>query len=195
MHLYLILYDYLSATGVENLNKTSETFSHFDKILSYAEPNTVFKLFQDNPDYASQTSIPTERILQLLFLAVTRTLYVPSITRSLAENYTMSCRNLETILQGCKDALPPDMLTQLKRFLNHHNPIKFVCHITVEQSRQARACGNHASVENNIPKVEYALNKEERNKCASVFPCWLEQLFPDLHLAPQGLTCEEGKSD
>ena len=63
MCLHLILSDYLSTTDVENLNKASKPFYHFDKMLSHAEPNIVFKLFHEEPDYASQTSIPIEHRL------------------------------------------------------------------------------------------------------------------------------------
>ena len=56
--LRLILHDYLHAMDVENVNKTNKPFAHFHKILSHAESNVVFKIFQDEPDFASQTSIP-----------------------------------------------------------------------------------------------------------------------------------------
>ena len=63
------------------------------------------------------------------------------------------------MLQEHKDALPPDLLAQIKIVLNHHNPTKFAGHVVEAQRRQARVYGNYASVENNIPKVECALNK------------------------------------
>ena len=44
MHLHLILSDYMYATDVENLNKTSKPFAHFHKRLSHTEPNIIFKL-------------------------------------------------------------------------------------------------------------------------------------------------------
>ena len=125
-----------------------------------------------------------------MLLAVIHRMCMPSMMRSLAGNCTASYKHPDTMIKECKDALPRDLLAQLKRFLRHHNPTKFVGYVTVEQRRQDRASGNHASVANNIPKVESTLNKEERNKCIAVFPCWLEQFFPDLRLAPQGLICK-----
>ena len=89
-----------------------------------------------------------------------RRLNVPSIMCSLAGNYTSSYRDPNKTLQECKDVLPPDLRIQLKLVLNHHNPTKFVGHFKAHQRRQARACGNHASVVNNVPKVESVLNKE-----------------------------------
>ena len=88
--LHLILSDYLFVTDVENLNKNSKPFAHFHKMLSHVEPNTVFKLFQDDLDYASQTSIPIEHILKFLFLEATYRLYVPSIMCSVTRNCTAS---------------------------------------------------------------------------------------------------------
>ena len=122
-------------------------------------------------------------------------LRVPSIMRSLAGKCTASYRDPEKMLQECKDALPPYLIAELKRVMNHHNPTKFVVHVIIEQHRKARAYDNHASVANNIPKVECSLNKEYRNKNVAVFPCWLERFFQHLYLTPQGLIGKESKSD
>ena len=122
-------------------------------------------------------------------------LHVPSIMCSLTGNCTSSCRDPGKMLRECKEALSLDLFTQAKRVLHYHKPTKFTGHITAEQRRQDRACGNHALVVNKIPKVESTLNKEERNKNVAVFPCWLEQLFPDLWLGAQGLIWKEGKND
>ena len=64
-HTYLcIITSYcLSTADVANLNKTSKAFSHFHKMILHSEPNIVFKLFQNDPDHASQTSVPIERML------------------------------------------------------------------------------------------------------------------------------------
>ena len=86
-------------------------------------------------------------------------------------------------------------VTPIPAFLPQTNPTKFVGNITAEQLRQARACGNHTSVANNVPKVEHALNKEDCKKHVEVFPCWLERFFPDTCTAPHGLICKEVKSD
>lgn len=72
-------------------------------MLSHVEPNIVFKLFQHDPDCASQTSIPIERRLKLLFLSVMYRLHVNSITRSLTGNYTSSCRNTTMAITNPKD--------------------------------------------------------------------------------------------
>ena len=153
MCLHLILSDCLSATDVENLNKTSKPFAHFHKILSHAEHNEVFKLFQDDPDYALQTSIPVERRLQFLFLSVTHRPRVPSITRSITGNYTASYRDPDTMLRECQEMLPLDLLPQIKRVLCHHNPTKFLGRIIAEERRQVCAYGSHVLVANNVSKV------------------------------------------
>ena len=130
-----------------------------------------------------------------MFLAAIHKLHVPSITCSLTGNCTASCRDPDTMLRECKEALPPDLIAQLKRFLHHHNPNKFAGYITAEQCRQYRSYGNHDSVASNILKVESTINKEERNKHVALFPFWIEKFFPDLCIAPQGLFCKEDKSD
>ena len=140
-------------------------------MLSHAEPKTVFKLFQDDPYYASKTSIPIESRLQFLFLEVAHRLHVPSITSSLVGNCTSSCRHTCTMIQDYKDTLPPDLITQLKRVLKHYNPIECLGYVTVEQRIQDRVYGSYVSVAINVPKVDSTLNKEERNKHVAVLPC------------------------
>ena len=79
------------------------------------------------------------------------------------------------ILRECKESLLPELLIQIKRVLYHNNPTKFIGHIAAEQCMQSRDFGNHASLSNSITKVENNLSKEERNKCAALFPCPLKQ--------------------
>ena len=109
--LHLIIVDCLSTTNVENLNKTSKSFTHVHKILSHAEPNVVFKLFQHDTQHVSQTSIPIERRSQFFFLVVMNRLNAPSIMRSLTRNCTVYYRDPDTMLQECKDVLPPTFLS------------------------------------------------------------------------------------
>ena len=40
-HIHLILSDHMFPMGVENLNKTSESFTHFHSILLHVEPNMI----------------------------------------------------------------------------------------------------------------------------------------------------------
>ena len=53
--LRLILSDYLSPKGLENLNKTSKSFTHFHRMLIHVEPSIIWKLFQfhHDPEFAS----------------------------------------------------------------------------------------------------------------------------------------------
>ena len=115
----------------------------------------------------------TRRRLKLLFLAVTHRMCVPSIMHSVTGNCTASCRDPNKIFKECKDALPPELLAQLKLVLHHNNPTKSIGYIIAEQHRKARACGNYTSVSKPPTKLETALSKEERNKCTEAFTCWL----------------------
>ena len=84
---------------------------------------------------------------------------------------------------------------QTKKNLCHNNLTKIIGHVTVDQHRQSRSCGNHPFVFKNIAQVDTTLSEEERNKCAAVLPCWLESFFPDLCLTRQVLIFKEGKND
>ena len=122
-------------------------------MLHYMNLNVVCKLFQYDQNYASQESMPTERRLQFLFLARIHRLHVPSIIRSLTGNYTATYRDPEKILRACNAALTPELLTQLKRVMHHHNPSKLTGHVTAQQREEARKYGNHASVAMHLTKV------------------------------------------
>ena len=195
VYLHVILSDFLLPKELNALNSCHPSFHHFYHMLHHINLNVVYKLFQYDPTYASQESIPTERRIQFLFLAIIHRLHVPSIIRSLPGNYTASYRDPDKILTACEAALTPDLLSQLKRVLCHHNPSKLRGHVTAQQRQEARKYGNHASVSKHLKKVEITLNKEERNKYVTVFPCWLERFFPNLFLTPQGLICKPGKKD
>ena len=51
-HIRLILSDYPSLANVDNLNKSSKSFTDFRRVFLYAEFNIFFKLFQHDPDCA-----------------------------------------------------------------------------------------------------------------------------------------------
>ena len=95
---------------VENLNKTSEAFTHFHRMFLYVEPNIVWKLFQNYPDYAYQTIMPIESRLQFLFLAAMHRLHVPSIMLSFTGNCTASYRDPDKILKEYEEYLSPELL-------------------------------------------------------------------------------------
>ena len=63
------------------------------------------------------------------------------------------------ILESFADALPPDLLKQLKWALNHHNLSKFNGYMTEEQRKKSCASVNYASVSKKLAKVEKTLNK------------------------------------
>ena len=93
------------------------------------------------------------------------------------------------MLKECKDTLS----LQLKQFLHHNNPAKFIEHITTEQRIKAHAWGNYSSVSKNVTKVDNNLSKEECNKIVAALLCCLERFFRYLCLTPQGLIYNLGK--
>ena len=157
-------------------------------------PDIAYNMFQFNTECASQNTMPTKRRLKFLFLVTIHDcLHVPSIIPSLPGNCTATCRYPVQIINSCSKALTPDLLFRLKHSLRHHNPSKRKVHVTVEKCREARVCGNHASVSKHLSKVESTLNKEEWNTYVIFFPSWLEHLFPNMFLTPQGLMCKPEK--
>ena len=125
-----------------------------------------------------------------LLLALIHRLRVPSITWSLTGNYTATCRDPDKILKACSAALTPELLVQLNRVLHHHNPSNLAGHVTAQQRQEAFAHGNYDAVAKHLAKVEEILNKEERNKHVTAFPCWLESFFPNMFITLQSLICK-----
>ena len=120
-HIYSIVSDYLSATDMENLNKSRKAFTHFHRMIFREKYNIVFKLFQYDPHCMSQTYVHIESRLQFIFITVMHRLHVLSIMRYLDENCTASCLDPDKIIKECKEALPSELLVQIKWGLHDHN--------------------------------------------------------------------------
>ena len=141
------------------------------------QPEIVYKLFQCDTDYASQQYVPKERRLQFLFLSIIHHMHMPSTIRSLTGKCTASCRDPEKILRSSSDALPSELLRQLKRALCHHNPSKFKGHVTADQRKQARAYGNHVSVRK-TNKGRENLKQGRAQQMRSRLPMLVRMLLP-----------------
>ena len=68
----------------------------------------------------------------------------------LVENFMASYRDLEKRLKECKDTLPPELITQLKRALYYHSITMPIDRITLEQRMQACFWSNHSSISKKI---------------------------------------------
>ena len=108
--LYLILSYFLKIKCVQIINTCRALFYHFNSILLYMKPRITHNLFQHDPGYVSQPTMPMERSMQFLFLTLIHRLHVPSIIRSLIKNCTALHRDPVQILESCKDILLPDLL-------------------------------------------------------------------------------------
>ena len=126
-----------------------------------------------------------EHGLQFLFLVVMQRLNAPLTMRSLSENYAASYRDPEKILREFKDALPPELLAQLKRVLHYHNQMHRPCH---RRTSQARPCLLKPRIcLQKMTEVDTDLSKEERTNNAEAFPCWIEK---NTWLAPYPTRCD-----
>ena len=159
------------------------------------KPKLVYDLFEYDKDYASQEEIPFKRSMQFLFLALIHKLQMPAVIRSLKGNHAALHIGPEEILSQCEEALDQDLLAQLHRVLHNNNPSHFQGYATAKQRAENRIYGNHSSIAKNMKKVEKTINKEDRNKVISIFPCWLERFLPHKHLTLQDLLIKLRKKD
>ena len=133
--MHLILSDLLSTKDAQNLNACSALCRHFYAMFLHTKPEIICNLFQYDPNCASQNATPMERRMQFLLLEVIDIMNVLSIIHSLTRNHITSYEVPVKILQYCEEALPPDLLKQLKSVLYHHNPSKLNGHMPTEQLR------------------------------------------------------------
>ena len=186
--VHLLASEFLQHKELEVLLRTHPLIDHLHRSRNRIRVADVCELFHYDLTHASQTDIPYRRKMQCMQLALLHSLHLPSVIRSLRGNHTALYRNPETILDACRDALPPLLLQDLKRVLHNVNPARFVGHTTAAQRTENRRYGNHSSIKNNLAKVVATMNKEERNKFVAVFPSWLERFIPHLHLTPKAFS-------
>ena len=133
--------------------------------------------------------------MQFLFLALIHNLHLSAVIRSLKGYHTVLYRDPKKILSLYKEDLNKDLLDELKSVLHNKNPSKFQGYATTKQRSNNRAYSNHYSIAKNMKKVEKTINKEDRNKVISIFPCWLERFLPHKHLTLQDLLIKLRKKD
>ena len=155
---------------------------------------TACNVFQCDPQYASQTSMPIECRIQYLFIAVIYCTCTLSIILLLTVNWIAYHKDLEETIHSWEEVLLPKLLNQLKRVMWYHNPLKSKGHITVDQPKQLCACCNHVSISKNLSMVKKTMIKEERSKHAISLPWSLECFLLDSCLTPQGFAWKQSKS-
>ena len=152
-------------------------------------------LFNIDPEWESQTSIPFFKKIKLMACAIYFDSNIPQMIRYLAGQYTGDDRNTQAILQNLRGIVPRETLLHIKRILTVGSPAKFLGESSYKNFLEFWRYGNHKSISNNKIKIEKVMNKEDKHRYLLPLPCWLARFIPNLDLTPQGLIIKTGKND
>ena len=147
-------------------------------------------------NFSEQKTIASSRVKQFLAAVLHYDLDLPTVIRSLGENYTCEYRDTSSTLKAlrathCDEVVISDikgtLLTGCQNKMNaspiHSNFLEFTRY------------GNNTTVKKNLDQVLKSLNKEDRNQYLLPFPNWLVRFFKNLHLTHQGLLSKPGKNN
>ena len=196
-NILLLLYKsgFLFIHDLHNLRSVHRLYDHLYKSLYRSLDIDFRSLFEIDPQWESQISIPFFKKMQLMACAIYFDFNIPQMIRYIAGQYTGDDRNNEAILENLRGIVPSDTLTHIERILTTGAPAKFSAESSHENFLDYWRYGNHKSVSNNQTKIEKVMNKEDKHRYLLPLPCWLVRFVPNLHLTPQGLIIKPGKND
>jgi hypothetical protein len=193
--IHLFKSQYLDPQSKRKLRDCHPLYDHLTKIIYTLKHHDFSPLTQLDPDYATQTHIPTHRVKNFLAAAVHYDFHIPSVYRYLGGNYTAAYRDIPEILKHLKNVIPDHIYDDVKRIFTTGTPRIFQAESTRANFDTYKKYGNHATINKYKEKVLALMNKEERNSYVMVFPCWLTRFIPDMHLTPQSIVVIPGKND
>ena len=182
-------------------------FKHLHKKMTWSKTVDFFTLKIPIVIFSEQKHIASSSVKQFLAAALHYDLDLPTVIRSLGENYTCEYRDTSSTLKAlrathCDEVVISDikgtLLTGCQNKMNaspiHSNFLEFT-----------RYC-NHTTIKKNLDQILKILNKEDRNQYLlnpnpnpnpdpNPNPNWLARFFKHLHLTPQCLLSKPGKND
>ena len=167
------------------LSATIERF-RFHDFSPVAEPN---------PDYATQASIPRERIDNFVACLIHYDMDMGSVIRYAGGNYLATHRDPTTILSHIRDIVPDDVFADCQRLLTSGAPATIQGDVSLANIKAFRAYGNHRSIRQHLEKVNKTMNKEERNNFVIPLYWWLTFFIINHQLSPQGYLVKPDKKD
>ena len=193
--IHLFKSQYLDTQSKSNLRDCHPLYDHLTKIIYTLKNHDFSPLTQINPNYATQTHIPAQRVKHFLAAAIHYDFHIPSVYRYLGGNYTAAYRDIPEILSHLKNVVPQHIYDDVKRIFITGTPRIFQAESTRANFDTYKKYGNHSTIDKYKDKVLALMNKEERNCYVMVFPCWLSRFIPDMHLTPQSIVVLPGKND
>jgi len=186
---------FLADEEVASLEKTQGAYGVVHSALRKYKHHDFSKIAEFNPDWATQSSIPEERIENFLAALLHYKMDMGAVIRYAGNNYTAEYRDPDAILAHIKQAVSPDIYDQCRRILKQGSPTLLQGDMTNENFEAYRKHGNAVTIAQNIQKVWKTINKEERNCNLIPLPSWVGRFLPDAHLTPQAYLIKEGKND
>ena len=153
------------------------------------------ELREMNPDWESQTEIPTRLLDLRLACLMHYDMDVATMIRFMGGNYIAAHRNPSQILSNIQGIVPEDVYDDVKRILTFGAPTKFIGTGTYSEFKRYQNFGNFPNLERNLDIALKALNKEDKRQFVLTLPRWISDFIPNLWLAPGDLIQKPGKKD
>ena len=186
---------FLTDEEIEKVCECHGLYKVFRRAMLRYKNHDFSAIAEYNRDWATQTSIPKDRVENFLAALIHYNLDMGAVIRYAGNNYTAEYRDVDTILQEIERAVSPDILEQCRRILKQGSPTKMHGDMSRKNYEAYRKYGNEPTIEQNMEKVMKTINKEERNGNLLPFPSWVQRLIPNAHTTPQAYLIKPNKND
>ena len=196
-HILIILLKigYLETASLDNVKRAHPLFDHLAVTLDRTVQLDFSRIQSPMSNYDKQTEIPMGKVMCITACALHYDLHIPSVLRYAGGNYTGEYRNVENIVSKLEGIVHQRDIDDLQRVFKVGAPTRMVAESTSKNFQDYFTYGNHASIAQDIEKVEKTMNKEERNSYVLPLPNWLARFIPNAFYTPNGLISKPGKKD
>ena len=185
--------DYLSKEDIKKLHDQHVLIEHLDKMMVYYSKIDFSPLREPDPNYASQDEIPLSKVKMFMACLFHYDLSVANVMRYVGDEYTGGYRDVQETIEILKEHGIDEYLLELyARVMLVGAP----AHFNYESSRENALLhwrkGNDKSIRANMPVVEKAMNKLDKNKFVMVFRSWIARFVPNIFFTPHNILVNKG---
>eukprot|EP00978_Attheya_sp_CCMP212_P021912 scaffold64442_cov33-Attheya_sp.AAC.1 len=146
--IHLFKSQYLDTQSTSNLRDCHPLYDHLTKIIYTLKNHDFSPLTKINPNYATQTHIPSYRVKHFLAAAIHYDFHdIPSVYIYLGGNYTAVYRDIPEILSHLKNVVPNHIYDDVKRIFTTGTPHIFQAESTRANFDTYKNYGNHTTID------------------------------------------------
>ena len=186
---------FLSKESLASFLATHPLVEHMYKMISALRRVDFSKLQEYDPDYATQTEIPQERIKMFMACLFHYDLSVANVMRYANDNYTGAYRDIQASIDKMRGKVDDDLLELYAQVMLFGAPSHFVAESTRENFLLHWRNGNHPSILQDLEKTIKAMNKLEQHQFVMPLHSWIARFIPHLFLTPHHILKKPGKKD